>query len=164
MGQEGKKRQNVKHSTLISDYNRGGLRDVDISSKFKSLHLNWLSRLFDDNFHPWKQIPLYYFNRVSKNFHLFNPNLMVPSRLLSTIPLFYRNIINFWQDISVSTPSSVSMIFSESLCFNRCIMIDNATILPSFTGTGDHIYLSHLFNHNGDLIPWAEASTKFGSP
>ena len=157
-----KKRPNVKHLTLISDYDRGGLRDVDISSKFKSLHLNWLSRLFDDNFHPWKQIPLYYFNRVSKNFHLFNPNLLVPSRLLSTIPLFYRNIINFWQDISVSTPSSVSMIFSESLCFNRCIMIDNAPILPSFTGAGDHIYLSHLFNHNGDLIPWAEASTKFG--
>ena len=24
------------------------------------------------------------------------------------------------------------------------------------------IHLSHLFNHNGDLIPWAEASTKFG--
>merc|ERR1711965_1126001 len=66
-----KKRPNVKHLTLISDYDRGGLRDVDISSKFKSLHLNWLSRLFDDNFHPWKQIPLYYFNRVSKNFHLF---------------------------------------------------------------------------------------------
>ena len=41
-------------------------------------------------------------------------------------------------------------------------MIDNAPILPSFTGAGEHIYLSQLFSDNGDLIPWAEASTKFG--
>ena len=54
-----KKRPNIKHSTLIGDYERGGLKDVDISSKFKSLHLNWLRRLFDENFHPWKQLPLY---------------------------------------------------------------------------------------------------------
>ena len=157
-----KKRPNVKHLTLISDYNSGGLRDVDISSKFKSLHLNWLNRLFDDNFHPWKQVPLYYFNRVSKNYHLFNPNLSIPNRLLSTIPLFYRNIINFWQDISVSTPTNVSMILSESLCFNNFIKIENSPILPAFTGVGDQIYLSQLFNDNGDFIPWAEASTKFG--
>jgi hypothetical protein len=47
-----KKRPNSKHLTLISDYSKGGLRDIDIHSKFKSLHLNWLNRLFDDNFHP----------------------------------------------------------------------------------------------------------------
>ena len=70
-----RKRPNVKHLALISDYAKGGLRDIDICSKFKSLQLNWLNRLFDENFHPWKQIPLFYFTRVSKNFHLFHPNL-----------------------------------------------------------------------------------------
>ena len=36
-----KKRPNIKHSSLISNYPRGGLKDIDIPSKFKSLHLNW---------------------------------------------------------------------------------------------------------------------------
>ena len=84
-----KKRPNIKHSSLVSNYSCGGLKDIDITSKFKSLHLNWLNRLFDDNFHPWKQIPLYYFKRVSKKFVLFHPNLSAPSNM------FYRNIIKF---------------------------------------------------------------------
>ena len=61
-----KKRPNVKHLTLISDYCHGGLKDVDIPSKFKSLHLSWLNRLFNKNFHPWKQIPLYFLNSFLK--------------------------------------------------------------------------------------------------
>ena len=53
-----KKRANIKHSTLIGEYSKGGLKDVDIRSKFKSLHLNWITRLYDvTNFHPWKLIP-----------------------------------------------------------------------------------------------------------
>ena len=127
-----KKRPNIKHLTLIGDYSHGGLRDIDIPSKFRSLHLNWLNRLFDDNFHPWKQIPLFYFNRVSKNSNLFHPNLCVPNSLLCDIPTFYRNIISFWQDISISPPTSVHTILSESLFFNRFIKIDNSPITPLF--------------------------------
>ena len=33
------KQPNIKHLTLISDYDKGGLKDIDIESKFKSLHL-----------------------------------------------------------------------------------------------------------------------------
>jgi hypothetical protein len=39
------KRPNIKHSTLIGDYDKGGLKDVDIRSKFKSLHLSRVNRL-----------------------------------------------------------------------------------------------------------------------
>ena len=156
-----KKRPNIKHLTLIGDYSHGGLRDIDIPSKFRSLHLNWLNRLFDDNFHPWKQIPLFYFNRVSKNSNLFHPNLCVPNSLLCDIPTFYRNIISFWQDISISPPTSVHTILSESLFFNRFIKIDNSPITPLFFGAVDQVYLSHLFDDNGNFISWAEASTKF---
>ena len=156
-----KKRPNIKHLSLIRDYKYGGLKDIDIPSKFKSLHLNWLNRLFDNNFHPWKQIPLFHFNRVSKNFQLFHPNLCVPKDMLNTIPIFYRNMVNFWQEISFSPPTNACMVFSESLCFNSFIKIDNAPITPSFFGAIDQIYLSHLLNDNGDFLSWGEASRKF---
>ena len=47
----------IKHSTLIADYKDGGLKVVDIDSKFRALKLTWLKRLCDDNEHPWKIIP-----------------------------------------------------------------------------------------------------------
>ena len=156
-----KKRPNIKHSSLISDYPSGGLKDTDVPSKIKSLHLNWLNRLYDNSFHPWKQIPLYYLKKVSKNFNLFHPNLLIPKSMLSNIPMFYRNIIDFWQDISYFPPTTVSMILSESLCFNSSIKIDNLPILPTFFDTIDQVYVSQLFTDNGLLISWAEASEKF---
>ena len=137
-----------------------GLKDVDVPSKFKSLHLNWLNRLYDENYHPWKQIPLYYLEHVSKNFNLFHPNLLIPKNMLNNIPMFYQNIINFWQDISYFPPTTVNMILSESLCFNSFIKIDNLPILPSFFDNIDQVYLSHLFTDDGVLISWAEASEK----
>ena len=88
-----KKRPSIKHTTLIGDYSIGGLKDVDIPSKFKSLHLSWLKRLFDDNFHPWKQIPLHYIKSASSNTLLFLPNLHISENSIKDIPDFYQNII-----------------------------------------------------------------------
>ena len=157
-----KKRPNVKHLTLISDYCHGGLKDVDIPSKFKSLHLSWVNRLFDNNFHPWKQIPLYFFKQFFKTSNLFCPNLLVPESLLKNVPVFYRNIIKFWQDISQCPPKNRAMIYSESLCFNNFIKIGNKPIAPSFFDANGPFYVSHLFTDNGCFISWELASTKFG--
>ena len=48
----------IKHAALIANYEDGGLKDLDIRTKFESLHLSWVKRLYDGNFHPWKNIPL----------------------------------------------------------------------------------------------------------
>ena len=70
-----KKWPNIKHSTLIGDDSKGGLKDIDILSRFKSLHLFWLKRLFGENYHPWKLIPLHYINIVSSDTLVFLQNL-----------------------------------------------------------------------------------------
>ena len=54
------KKPKIKHSTLIANYEDGGLRDIDIFSKIKALQLSWLKRLHDNNFHPWKIIPTFF--------------------------------------------------------------------------------------------------------
>ena len=107
----------------------GGLKDIDISSKFKSLHINWLTRLFDENYHPWKQIPLYFFKRVSLNFHLFHTNLLIPDCYLKNIPMFYKNIISYWQDISIS-PLLVLVLFFLS---HYVLIHSLGLIIPLFT-------------------------------
>ena len=153
-----KKRPNIKHSTLIADYSKGGLKDIDITSKFKSLHLSWISRLFDDNFHPWKNIPLFYYNTLSSNTSLFNPNLHIPMNLTQNIPEFYKRILKYWCEVSKSEPSTPEMVLSESLFFNSYIRIDNSPITPSFCGVERTIFLKDMFTEDGHLIPWEDAS------
>ena len=52
------KKPKIKHTTLINEYQDGGLKDVDIEAKIRSLQLGWVRRLFVDDYHPWKIIPL----------------------------------------------------------------------------------------------------------
>ena len=55
------KRPKIKHSALVADYKDGGYKDIDIETKISSLKVKWVSRLLDDNFHPWKIIPNLFF-------------------------------------------------------------------------------------------------------
>ena len=70
----GKNKSKIKHDTLSNDYENGGLKSVDIFSKIVGLQCSWIRRLFDENFHPWKVIPLYLTEmHFGKNFK-FHPN------------------------------------------------------------------------------------------
>ena len=78
------KKAKIKHSTLISDYCDGGLKDLDIRAKIKALHLSWLRRLYDSNFHAWKLIPRYFFEKLSQcSSTIFYPNLDIDTATLN---------------------------------------------------------------------------------
>ena len=48
----------IKNSTLCNDFEFGGLKNVDIFSKFLIMQYSWIKRSFDNNFGHWKLIPL----------------------------------------------------------------------------------------------------------
>ena len=51
------KRAKIKHSTMIGSYEKGGLEDVDLESKFQPLQIIWVRKILDKaNFHPWMAI------------------------------------------------------------------------------------------------------------
>ena len=52
-----KPRSKIKHSSLIGNYEEGGYKDVDISTKLTVLKITWIRRLLDGNCHPWKILP-----------------------------------------------------------------------------------------------------------
>ena len=67
----------IKNSTLRNYYKSTGLKNVDVFSKVVRLQYSWIKRLFDNNFHQWKWIPLYLIRQyLGKNFK-FRSNLEV---------------------------------------------------------------------------------------
>ena len=61
-----RKQPKIKHSTVMADYKDGGYKDIDTETKILSLKVKWVSRLLDDNFHPWKLIPNLLFSKVGQ--------------------------------------------------------------------------------------------------
>ena len=84
------KTPNIKSSTLCNDYDNGGLKNVDVFSKIVSLQCSWIKRLFDNNFHQWKVIPLYLIRwYLGRNFK-FHSNLEVSHSILCNFLDFIR--------------------------------------------------------------------------
>ena len=156
------KRAKIKHITLIGNYAEGGLKDIDIKTKIDALHLSWVNRLYDGNFHPWKLIPTFLFKKLSQcSSTIFYPNFDVNSSHFLSFPVFYKNIIAKWISFSRSEPITVSSILSESIWHNCNIRIGNCVIRPAFFNMNQPLFFSNLFDANGNFISWAHFRDKY---
>ena len=68
------KNPKIKNSTLCNNYKYGGRKNVDIFSKVVRLQCSWIKRLFDNNFHQWKLVPLYLIRQYSGKIFKFHSN------------------------------------------------------------------------------------------
>ena len=102
----------------ISEY--GGLKNVDIFSKVVSLQCSCIKRLFDNNFHQWKLIPLYLICQYSgKNFKFYS-NVEVVHSILCKLR---------WSK-HLSLPSALpSTVAYQFIWYNKHIQIGNKSKL-----------------------------------
>ena len=123
------KNPNIKNSTLCNDYEYR-LKNVDLFSKVARLQCPWIKRLFDNNFHQWKLIPLYLIRQqLGKNFKAHS-NLEVRHSILSKFPKFYKEVF-IRQDKHLSLPATLpSAVACQLIWFNKHIQIDNKSIYP----------------------------------
>ena len=100
--------------------------DFDIINN--SLKVTWIKRLNDSPHNAsWSHIPLAYLNNVGGRF-LFECNYEMKS-LKVNIPLnFYKEALEAWQKLTVSTPESKEQILEEIIWNNRFITIDGSSV------------------------------------
>ena len=48
----------IKREPICSDFQNGGLKNIEIVMKIISLRCAWIKRLYNQNFLDWKVIPL----------------------------------------------------------------------------------------------------------
>ena len=85
-----KSRSKIKHSSLIGNYEEGGYKDVDISTKLTALKITWIRRLLHGNYHPWKIIPERLFASVG-GYSFFHFNLKLSESCLYIIEKTFSN-------------------------------------------------------------------------
>ena len=148
------KNPKIKNSTLCNDYEYGGLKNVDIFSKVVSLQCSWIKRLFDNNFHQWKLIPLYLIRQyLGKNFK-FHSNLEISHSILCKFPKFYKEIFIRWGKHLSSPATLPSTISSQFVWYNKHIQTDNKSIyLYNFSNMNLN-FVGQLINTDGKLKPW----------
>ena len=87
----------------------------------------WVKRLFDRNFHEWKNILFRIEKYFGKNVK-FHGSLDIPQYLIRKMPEFYREILLNRSKFLSYDPPVPSTILSQYLWFNKHIRIGNSVI------------------------------------
>ena len=95
----------IKKTTLIKKKLDNGLEMKDFVLFNKGVKLTWIRRLCSDSDAPWKYIPKSFLSSVGGR-ELFKCNYDYSLLDLNNhLPEFYKQIINYWQEIASTTPS-----------------------------------------------------------
>ena len=146
-------RRKVKHNSFIADYADGGLKDVDVKSKFESLNLSWVRRLYDENFHPWKNIPIKLLNDQFRH-NIFYPNIQI--ELKSIFPSFYLEIAKNWSNL-LQEPITSGTVKMQAIWYNNFIKIRNKPIKKMFDF---ELFIGDLFRGK-QLYEWNVFKEKY---
>ena len=82
-------RPKTSHKTC-NNFENGGLKRVDISSKIISLQCSWLQTFCDEKIHEWKIIPSHLINKYFGKSFKFPSSLLFDRKLLVKLPKFYK--------------------------------------------------------------------------
>ena len=104
------KRAKINHNSLCNHFERG-LQKVDIQLKMDTLQMSWVKKLFDNCDHQWKTIPKSLLDKIYGHHNIFYPHFKASTpNQISSLPGFYRNILNKWAIMGSSPPLDIRNI------------------------------------------------------
>ena len=151
----------IKHQTLCNSFETGGLKNVDKNVKTTSLLCSWVQKLYNNNFHEWKIIPLHLIVKNFGNKFNFHSNLSFNKDLIDDFPLFYKNIFNFWSKHLSFSPELPSLILSNYLWYNNDILINKKPVYFPYFSEKNINHIAHLFDNFGKVKDWNVLKEEF---
>ena len=112
-----------------------------------------LKQLFEEFFHEWKVIPLFYIKKAFNDNFKFRSNLDYKVRNKPLLPKFYKKVLSNWMIYFTIPPELPFCILNQFLWCNKYVQINKKTV-----------YFKKFSEHNIHfLIDLLEKSRKFKS-
>ena len=103
----GKTKNSISNMILYITIRKMMVRKILIGHKVVSLKCSWLRRLYNENFHEWKLIPLHYVKTyLGKDFKFYS-NVKIPNKILD------KEILGWWGTYYFQAPTVPSAIGSQ---------------------------------------------------
>ena len=151
----------IRRVSVISNYEEGGIKMVDVDSMIKSLRLAWLKRIFSSNAGAWKNY-LEYILKESGDLLLFSCDYDVKDFSINS--QFYMELLHWWSEFrdNFATENDWHVIIWN----NRAIRINNKPIFyrkyyTSGILTVDNLRLNLSSTKSFELIDKDIAKTNF---
>jgi hypothetical protein len=122
------KKDKIKRDTIISNYEDGGLKMLDIESFIKAQKVMWVKRLSTGEKASWKAVPYFYYDwLLGPDTWKCNLSCKIQQKHFSD---FYWEILKCWCQIKELTTSqkTVIEIRRECLWFNKNIKVNKKEV------------------------------------
>ena len=132
----------------------------DFTIMEKALKIAWIYRIQSNSSAAWKFIPDHILQHHGNLTFLTNCNYDVKSLKLENLPVFYRSILDYWQNFKTLDDNN-SDIKQEILCNNCNILIDRKSIFYRNWFAQGIVHLHYLLNEHGLVYNLADFKIKY---
>jgi hypothetical protein len=146
----------VKRNTVIADYDKGGINVFHVKLFFDSLKMSWVNKLNNSDIACWKNIPLYYINKLGMGMNVFNCNCkfkQINNQCYNTIkgfPYFYYKLFKIWFDTKHAlNKEDISSRYNQVIWNNNAVQLNNKTLFFRDWIKSGIIFIRDLFNEDG---------------
>jgi hypothetical protein len=157
------KPENIKRLTIIADYEKGGLKMLDIGSFLKAQKAMWVKRLQSPDMASWKAAPAFYLKEfLGLDTFKCNMECVVKPK---NFPHFYWNVMQSWYEyIQLSQPEKKSPmdIRRQCLWFNKEIKISKIILNWGEWKKKGINTIHDIINENGNFLTTNELETMYG--
>lgn len=163
--------EKVKRTTLINEYEKGGLKMLNLSHFLDSLKLTWIKKLADSEISTWKNIPISLLKNTCLDLNIFKCNCSFETMnksvkgILKEIPSFYLNLVKVWLKTNkTETINDIENWDNQVIWNNDCITSKGNTLYFKGWINIGFIYVSDLFKDDGKMYTFDEIKDRFVHP
>ena len=157
----------VKRKTIVNDYEKGGLKMINLPDFLESLKLSWIKRLTNETVSTWKNIAYYEFYKLSIGIDIFkcNCNYMslneICKKEMNSMNTFYRSLIEIWLKCkTIRSVDEVNNPGSEIIWNNENIKYNGKTLYFKHWIRNGYTNVSSLQTEDGVLKPMKHFNDK----
>jgi hypothetical protein len=150
----------IARDTLTQEYNKGGLRMINIFMFNKSLKLSWIKRLVNGSKSGWKSI----FNIILGNnlANAFRFGDVYLNTITGNIPnLFWKEVFEYLNDFKIVFKVNVQNCQFQPLWYNNKVKIDKNPVYYKNWANKNVLYINDLLDEYNDILSYKAFCDKF---
>jgi hypothetical protein len=153
------KKDKVKRTAIIADYDKGGLKMMDVPSFISAQKVMWVKRLLNTGGGSWRAYPKYILGKMlGEDSFYCNTNL---KRWQAHISPFYMQLLETWEKTKEEPKEDPFKLRREVIWLNKNILIKKHEILYKDWHNKGILLLHDILKENGEFKSLNEINDEF---
>ena len=160
------KKDKIKRSEMINDYEDGGLKMLNLKSFSRSLKFTWIQKYLNDESHEkWKVFIDYYLKQLGGKL-IFSCNLRKDD--ISHISIsneFLKELLEIWTEVHFIQSNGLDEndIKNQLIWYNSCIRVEKKPIYYKNWAANGIIKIKDLLDNGNDILDFGNFQKKFNN-